>query len=144
MKCPKCKNIDTKVVDSRIVEQWQIVRRRRECEFCSYRFTTFERIGVTELMVIKRDQKKELYDKSKLKKAIMLAFAKRNISMEDIDLLISNLEVDRLMQGNEIQSTQIGDDILEAIKQLDPVAYVRFASVYKSFDSFEDFKYFIE
>lgn len=95
-------------------------------------------------MVIKRDQKKELYDKSKLKKAIMLAFAKRNISMEDIDLLISNLEVDRLMQGNEIQSTQIGDDILEAIKQLDPVAYVRFASVYKSFDSFEDFKHFIE
>lgn len=144
MKCPKCKNMDSKVIDSRIVDQGQVVRRRRECEFCGYRFTTFERIGVTELMVVKRDGGKELYDKSKLKKAIMLAFAKRNIALEDIDLLISNLEVEWLSRGNEIQSTEIGSDVLDAIRQLDAVAYVRFASVYKSFESLEDFQEFIK
>lgn len=107
MRCPKCKNMDSKVVDSRIIEEGTIIRRRRECERCSYRFTTFERIGLTELMVIKKDGTKELYDRTKLRKAILLAFAKRPFNPETIDSLLNNLEISRQNHGAEIESKQI-------------------------------------
>lgn len=132
--------MDSKVVDSRMIEEGQVVRRRRECEFCSYRFTTFERVGVVELIVVKKDWTKEMYDRTKLKRAVMLAFAKRAIHPEEIDKLISSLEIKWQAESPEISSKQIWSDILAALKEVDPVVYVRFASVYQDFDSFEDFK----
>lgn len=143
MKCAKCKNMDTKVVDSRIIDNWQTIRRRRECEFCWYRFTTFERMWITDLMVIKKDGSKEMYDHSKLKKAILLAFAKTNFTNEEIENLLNTLEIKRQSQWPEIQSSMIWDDVLELLKEDYPVPYVRFFSVYKSFDSLDDFKQLI-
>lgn len=139
MKCPKCGNSDTKVIDSRVIEDNQAIRRRRECEYCSYRFSTFERKWWLELTVIKKDGSRELYDKSKIKKALILAFAKRQISSDKIDTIISQLEGDRSKKKDEISSSEIGDDILALLKTIDPVAYVRFASVYKNFDTLDDF-----
>jgi len=144
MKCPKCQNMETKVVDSRVVDDGQTIKRRRECEFCGTRFTTFERKSYTELVVIKKDGKKEVYDRWKLKRALLLAFAKREFSNEKIEKILNDLENKWTVDGNEITSTQIGDDVLDALKESDPVVYVRFASVYKSFDSLEDFKTFID
>ena len=132
MKCPKCQNMDSKVVDSRMIEDGQVVRRRRECEFCTHRFTTFERIGIVELIVVKKDGTKEMYDR-----------AKRPIHPEEIDKLISSLEIKWQAESPEISSKQIWSDILASLKDIDPVVYVRFASVYQDFDSFEDFKRFI-
>lgn len=132
--------MDTKVIDSRTVENGQTIRRRRECEFCENRFTTFERRGTTELLVIKKDGTKEMYDRQKLKRALLLAFAKRNIDKEQLENIINNLESQRSIDGNEVSSIQIGDDILTTLKEADPVAYVRFASVYRSFNNLDDFK----
>ena len=140
MKCPKCQNMDTKVIDSRVVEDGETIRRRRECEFCNHRFTTFERKGFTELLVIKRDGTKELYNRQKLKKALMLAFAKRNISSESLDTLVNNLELQWSAEHTEITSKQIGEDVMQVLKEIDPVVYVRFASVYRSFESLDDFQ----
>lgn len=144
MKCPKCQNLETKVIDSRVIDDWQTIRRRRECEFCNNRFTTFERREFTDLTVVKKDGKKELYDRQKIKRALMLSLAKREYDSEKIEEILNNLESQRTSEWDEISSQKIWDDILEALKELDPVAYIRFASVYKSFDNLEDFKKFIE
>lgn len=136
--------MDSKVVDSRMIEEGGVIRRRRECERCGHRYTTFERIGNVELVVIKKDWTKEMYDRAKLKKAVMLAFAKRSVQPDVIDALISNLEVKWQSEGSEVLSTKIWEDILASLREIDPVVYVRFASVYQSFNSFEDFKQFIE
>lgn len=143
MKCAKCQSLDTKVVDSRIVDNGQTIRRRRECEVCGYRFTTFERVWMTELMVIKKDWSKEMYDRSKLKKAILLAFAKTDFTNEEIENLLNSLEIKRLSEWSEILSSMIWDDVLELLKDKYPVPYVRFSSVYKSFASLDDFKQLI-
>ena len=143
MRCGKCNNSDTKVVDSRIVDNWQTIRRRRECEVCGYRFTTFERVGMTELMVIKKDWSKEMYDRSKLKKAILLAFAKTDFTNEEIENLLNTLEIKWRSEWSEIQSSVIWDDVLELLKDKYPVPYVRFSSVYKSFSTLDDFKQLI-
>ncbi|MDR3169266.1 MAG: transcriptional regulator NrdR [Candidatus Peribacteria bacterium] len=140
MRCGKCKNADTKVIDSRIIDNGQTIRRRRECEFCGFRFTTFERVGSTDLLVVKKDGSKEMYDRLKLKKAILLSFAKMDTKNEEIENILNILEIQRQSQGTEISSKQIGDDVLELLKQDYPVPYVRFASVYKSFENLEDFK----
>lgn len=144
MKCPKCQNLETKVIDSRVIDDWQTIRRRRECEFCNNRFTTFERREFTDLTVVKKDGKKELYDRQKIKRALMLSLAKREYDSEKIEEILNNLESQRTSEWDEISSQKIGDDILEVLKELDIVAYIRFASVYKSFDNLEDFKKFIE
>ncbi len=144
MKCPKCWNLETKVVDSRVIDDWQTIRRRRECEFCNNRFTTFERREFTDLTVVKKDGKKELYDRQKIKRALMLSLAKREYDSEKIEEILNNLESQRTSEWDEISSQKIWDDILEVLKKLDPVAYIRFASVYKSFDNLEDFKKFID
>lgn len=145
MRCGKCKNADTKVIDSRIIDNGQTIRRRRECEFCGFRFTTFERVGITDLMIIKKDNTKEMYDRLKLKRAIMLAFAKMDMAAnEKVEEMLNTLESKWQIQGNEISSRQIGDDVLAMLKEDFPVAYVRFASVYKSFTGLEDFKKLIE
>ena len=140
MRCPKCKNMDTKVIDSRTIEEWQTIKRRRECEFCNNRFTTFERRGTTELLVIKKDGTKEMYERQKIKKALLLAFAKRDIDKTIIENIINDLEYKRSSDNTEISSKQIWDDILIALKTTDPIAYVRFASVYRAFDNLDDFK----
>ncbi len=144
MKCPKCQNLETKVIDSRVIDDWQTIRRRRECEFCNNRFTTFERREFTDLTVVKKDGKKELYDRQKIKRALMLSLAKRDYDSEKIEEVLNNLENQRTSEWDEISSQKIWDDILNALKDFDPVAYIRFASVYKSFDNLEDFKKFIE
>lgn len=140
MKCPTCGNADTKVVDSRVVEGGYAIRRRRECEYCEERFTTFERRGNTDLIVIKKDGTKELYDRMKIKKAFLLAFAKREISNESMEEMINQLEMQWTKHGAEIESAMIGKDIVTLLKEKDPVAYVRFASVYLSFNTLDDFK----
>lgn len=144
MKCPKCNNMDTKVIDSRTIEWWQTIKRRRECEFCWNRFTTFERRWTTELIVIKKDGTKEMYDRQKLKKALLLSFAKREINQEELEWILNNLETQRSSEWNEVSSIKIGEDILKALKTMDIVAYIRFASVYKSFNNMEDFKKFVD
>jgi transcriptional repressor NrdR len=131
------------VIDSRIIDNGQTIRRRRECEFCGFRFTTFERVGITDLLVIKKDGSKEMYDRLKLKRAILLSFAKTDSKNEEIENMLNILEIKRQSQGNEITSQQIGDDVLDLLKQDYPVPYVRFASVYKSFEGLEDFKMLI-
>lgn len=144
MRCPKCNSMETKVIDSRTIDEWQAIRRRRECEYCSHRFTTFEKKEVTELTVIKKDWTKEMYDRQKLKKAIILSFAKRKYNSEEISNMITNLENKRSQQGTEITSKKIGTDVLSAIKDIDLVAYVRFASVYNSFETTQDFQQLLE
>ena len=145
MQCPRCHYLETKVVDSRDIDNNNTIRRRRECLQCESRFTTFERIGFTELMIVKKDGTKELYDRDKLKRSIMLACAKRTkISIEDVYNMIGNLEISWLEQGNEITSYQIGDDVMMQLKNLDFVAYMRFSSVYKKFESKEDFILLLE
>ena len=143
MKCPKCSNYDTKVLDSRVVQDWNAIRRRRECEYCEHRFTTFERRGITDLVVIKKDGSRELYDRAKITKAILSAYAKRAIAMDKLEEITSSLEVHRSAEW-EISSVQIGEDILAALKTEDPVAYIRFASVYMNFDSREDFQHLMK
>ena len=144
MKCPKCWNVETRVVDSRVIDEGRAIRRRRECESCQYRFTTFERKSFAELMVVKKDWMKELYDRQKLKKALLLAFAKRKISSDEIENIICQLEQKWLQSGSEVASEQIGVDMLLTLKEYDPVAYVRFASVYMAFDNLSDFQQIIE
>lgn len=143
MKCPKCKNLESKVIDSRLIEDWNLIKRRRECEYCQNRFNTFERRSFTELTVIKKDNTKEMYNKEKLKRAILLACVKRDISWKQVDDILYELENKRLWEWQEIQSTEIGEDVLKKLKSIDEVAYVRFASVYKSFSSSSDFKNFV-
>ncbi len=139
MKCPKCNNFDTKVLDSRVVQDGNAIRRRRECEYCEHRFTTFERRGITDLVVIKKDGTRELYDRTKITKALLLAYAKRNVSMATLDEITSGLEIQRSSDW-EITSDKIGSDILAALRNEDPVAYIRFGSVYMNFNSLEDFQ----
>ncbi len=139
MKCPKCNNFDTKVLDSRVVQDGNAIRRRRECEYCEHRFTTFERRGITDLVVIKKDGSRELYDRTKITKALLLAYAKRNISMATLEEMTAALEVQWSAEW-EIQSDKIGADILASLRHEDPVAYIRFASVYMNFNSLEDFQ----
>ncbi len=107
MKCLQCGNHETKVVDSRTTEDNLAIRRRRECEYCSNRFTTFERIDLSDFMVIKKDGSKEYYDRSKLKRNILLSCAKRQIPLEKIDEMLTHLETERYSRGKEISSRQI-------------------------------------
>ena len=126
--------METKVVDSRPIEEGKSIRRRRECEYCKTRFTTFERVGITELLVVKWNWTKEVYDKTKVERALMLAFAKRQISSEVLDEIMSELEINWSGIWKEIDSRKIWEDILEILKKYDLVAYIRFASVYKKFE----------
>ncbi len=143
MKCPKCGDMDSKVIDSRMIDNGRWIRRRRECEYCQYRFTTFEKVGITYLFILKKDGSKQIYDKDKLANSITLAFAKRNISMEKIDEIISELEL-KWSGLKELKSSTLWEDVLKMLKKYDIVAYIRFASVYKQFDSLEDFENIIK
>ena len=140
MLCPKCSSADTAVIDSRTAEDGRAVRRRRECDACKHRFTTFERQELTSLIVVKRDGTREPYARTKLERGMWLACTKRPITKEQIDALLSKLEDSWAAKGPEVESGTIGDDVMRELKKLDQVAYIRFASVHREFKDVEEFK----
>ncbi|MDD5376845.1 MAG: transcriptional regulator NrdR [Candidatus Gracilibacteria bacterium] len=144
MRCPKCKNLDTKVIDSRMTEDGQSIRRRRECEKCEARFTTFERLEFINFLVTKSDGEKELYDRTKVQRSILMAFNKRSMDHNQIEQVINELENEWASNKKGITSKRIGKDILHRLKDIDDVAYIRFASVYHNFDTAQDFVNFIK
>lgn len=140
MKCPYCTNLDTKVVDSRLTDANDSVRRRRECEKCSKRFTTYERIEIKPIAVIKKDNTREPFDRNKILSGLIRACIKRDISVETLKILVDDIENEiHDMPGNEINSSELGNLVLKRLKNLDKVAYIRFASVYKQFDNIRQF-----
>ncbi|PIR48985.1 transcriptional regulator NrdR [Candidatus Peregrinibacteria bacterium CG10_big_fil_rev_8_21_14_0_10_55_24] len=140
MHCPRCKSQETSVVDSRLAEDGRAVRRRRECVKCAHRFTTFERQELSSLIVIKRDGMREPYSRSKLERGIWLACTKRPITQEQVDDLLTKLEEKWAANKKEVSSSTIGTDVMKALKSLDQVAYIRFASVHREFKDLEEFK----
>lgn len=140
MKCPKCKFDDTKVVDSRETNDGSEIRRRRECDKCNFRFTTFEQIETANFLVIKKDGSREPYSRDKVEKGIWQACGKRPVTDEQVSKIIDVLEAKWIGMGKEISSKTIGEDVMEALKSLDEVAYIRFASVYRHFKDLESFK----
>jgi transcriptional repressor NrdR len=132
MKCPHCGYSDSKVLDSRDVDDG--VRRRRQCLSCDTRFTTYERVQRTGLFVIKKDKRRELFDKGKLLSGIRKAFEKRPVAANTIDKIADDIETELYKQGRqEVQSEIIGDMVMTRLKQIDQIAYIRFASVYRDF-----------
>jgi transcriptional repressor NrdR len=144
MRCPFCGNIDTQVKDSRPAEDHVAIRRRRFCPACGGRFTTYERVQLRDLIVIKSSGKREDFDRSKLERSIRIAMQKRPIDPERIDQMISGI-VRRLesLGDTDIQSKQIGEIVMESLARIDTVAYVRFASVYRSFEDVDEFRQLI-
>lgn len=140
MNCPKCKTAETKVVDSRVTEGGRVIRRRRECEKCESRFTTFERAAMGNLMVKKKDGTYEIYSRNKLEQGIWIACGKRPVTKEQIDEMINDLEEKWATNKKTVASQTIGNDVIEALKKLDHIAYIRFASVYRSFKDVDEFK----
>jgi transcriptional repressor NrdR len=140
MKCPFCGHTENKVIDSRISKDGKAVRRRRECLGCAKRFTTYEYVEDVLPMVVKKDGRREQYDRQKILNGIKKACEKRPISMESIDKLVENVEqACQEMQMEEISSTLIGEKIMNELKAFDGVAYVRFASVYRQFRDVGEF-----
>ncbi|MBI5229062.1 transcriptional repressor NrdR [Candidatus Micrarchaeota archaeon] len=141
MKCPYCSFPETRVLDSRETEDLEATRRRRECEKCGKRFTTYERIEEVELIVIKRDGRREKFSREKLKNGIMKACEKRPVGVEKIEGLVDEIEMElRNMNSTEIASSVIGEMVMKRLKRLDEVAYIRFASVYRAFADAESFE----
>jgi transcriptional repressor NrdR len=140
MICPKCKQDDTRVLDSRETNEKKEIRRRRECIACQYRFTTFERVELANFLVIKKDQSRESYNRQKLAGGIWKACEKRPVTQEKVDNMLDQLEEKWASSGKEISSKQIGEDVMNALKELDEVSYIRFASVYRQFKDIETFK----
>ena len=144
MRCPFCSNQDSQVKDSRPTEDNTAIRRRRICDQCGSRFTTFERIQLRDLIVIKSNEQKESFDRDKMFRSISLALRKRNISQETIEKIINAIVRKLENSGDtEIKANIIGEYIMEALSHLDQVAYVRFASVYKNFREVKDFEDFL-
>lgn len=141
MNCPFCNNTETKVVDSRETNEGKITRRRRECLKCEARFSTYEEVELLRLTVIKKDGTKTEYDKNKIETGIRKALEKRPVSEEKIAKLMGDIEYEiSSLEKTEVSTREIGKIVLKKLKELDEVAYVRFASVYKSFGSIESFK----
>lgn len=140
MRCPKCASTLDKVVDSRISKDGSSIRRRRECIDCGHRYSTTEQILRENLYVIKRDGRRENFDKVKIVNSLRRACQKRPVDAEQINILVEDM-IDQLENefGMEIPSTAVGDKVLENLKNIDPIAYIRFASVYKDFRNLEEF-----
>ena len=141
MRCPFCGNVDTAVKDSRPSEDNTSIRRRRQCPECSGRFTTFERVQLRELTVIKSNGTREPFDRDKLAKSLIIALHKRPVDSERIERIVSGI-VRRLEHGGEadIPTREIGEMVMEALSELDQVAFVRFASVYRNFEEAREFQ----
>lgn len=140
MICPKCQNKNTRVLDSRVTDGQKAIRRRRECEKCKHRFTTFERIETNTFVVVKRDGTRENYDRDKIIKGIWKSCEKRKVTEEQVTKMITKLEEEWSKVGKEVPSKLLGEGVMEALKALDEVAYIRFASVYRQFRDIESFK----
>lgn len=145
MKCPFCGNADTQVVETRVSEDGDFIRRRRQCAQCEKRFTTYERPDVTFPAVVKKDGRRIDYERAKLQASFNLALRKRPVSTEQIDSAVERIEEKLLNLGvREIASARIGELVMRELKKLDKVAYVRFASVYRSFEDIDEFKTLVD
>jgi len=141
MKCPFCAAVDSQVLESRVVEEGQAIRRRRECIECGKRFTTFEKVRETVLWVIKKSGRREPFDREKVKRGILRAIEKRPVSLELVDNIANEVEREMLRKGaEEIPSMVIGNAVLKRLKKIDKVAWLRFASVYLEFEDMSDFE----
>ncbi len=140
MRCPFCENLDTRVIDSRPTEEGHAIRRRRECDSCSKRFTTYEKVEEMIFMVIKKDGSREAFDRNKVMNGIIKACEKRPVPIADIEKIVDDIErgLNNMME-KEVESKLIGEVIMEHLKDLDEVAYVRFASVYRQFKDVNTF-----
>ena len=140
MRCPYCSSDNTRVIDSRPAEDNFSIRRRRHCDDCSKRFTTYEKVESIPLIVIKKDNNRERYERSKVEAGILRACHKRPVSVEDIDRVVEEVEVKVYSRAQkEISSAEIGEIVMNMLQELDPVAYVRFASVYREFKDVNTF-----
>lgn len=140
MKCPYCNNPNTRVIDSRPSDENNSIRRRRQCDECSRRFTTYEKIETIPLVVIKKDNNREPYDRSKIEAGVFRSCHKRPISIDQINAVIDEIETQIFnLEEKEVPSHVIGEMVMEKLKDLDPVAYVRFASVYREFKDVNTF-----
>jgi len=145
MRCPFCGHDETQVKDSRPSEDNSSIRRRRQCPACAARFTTFERVQLRELMVIKKDESRTLFDREKLVRSINISCRKRPVKQEQIELITNSIQRRLESSGEtEIPTKVIGELVMDALKELDRVAYLRFASVYKDFQETDDFRKFID
>lgn len=143
MRCPFCANDETQVKDSRPTEDSTSIRRRRQCSSCGARFTTFERVQLREVTIVKSGDRRESFDRTKLENSVSLACRKRAVSQERIDQLISGIQRQVETAGEpEVSSARIGEMVMEGLKQIDSVAYIRFASVYRDFSEARDFEEF--
>ena len=141
MHCPFCRAVDTKVIDSRLVADGNQVRRRRECLTCNERFTTYETAELVMPRIIKQNGNREPFDEEKLHTGLLKALEKRPVSLESVDEAISHIKANLRATGErEIQSRIVGEEVMRALRNLDEVAYVRFASVYKSFKDLDEFR----
>ena len=140
MRCPFCDNEDTKVMDARPIDDGKAIRRRRECEKCVKRFTTYEKVETTIIMIIKKDGSRQAFDRDKLMNGIIKACEKRPVALADIERVVDSIErgLNNMME-KEVKSTFLGELVMEQLKDLDEVAYVRFASVYRSFKDVNTF-----
>ena len=140
MKCPYCNNSDTRVIDSRPTEEENSIRRRRSCDACGKRFTTYEKIETIPLIMIKKDNNREQYDRGKIERGILRACYKRPVPATDIQKTVETIETKIFsLEEKEISSSVIGEIVMDALKDLDEVAYVRFASVYREFKDVNTF-----
>ena len=140
MKCPYCTNPDTRVIDSRPAEDGNSIRRRRSCDVCGKRFTTYEKVETIPLIILKKDNNREQYNRGKIETGILRACYKRPVSAEDIQYIVNKVETNVFSrEEKEISSSTIGEIVMEELKQLDEVAYVRFASVYREFKDVNTF-----
>jgi transcriptional repressor NrdR len=139
MKCPYCQTRDSRVIDSRELSGGESIRRRRECVVCGRRFTTYERVEIGGLVVVKKDGRRQDFDPAKLRQKIRVALTKRPVGEREIDTLVQRVEADLLAMGTpEVPSTAIGEAVLLHLKEIDKVAYIRFASVYREFADLDD------
>jgi transcriptional repressor NrdR len=143
MRCPFCAHENSQVKDSRPTEDGAAIRRRRQCESCGARFTTFERIQLRDIMVVKSENRREPFNRAKIEKSVAVACRKRGIDQERIDQLVSGIQRQIETSGeNEVHSRDIGGMVMDGLRMLDSVAYIRFASVYRDFSEARDFEEF--
>ena len=140
MYCPRCKSPETSVIDSRLTEDGRAVRRRRECAKCNHRFTTFERQELNSFIVVKRNGTREAYNREKLERSIWIACTKRPVTENQVDKMLTKLEEKWGANKKEVSSQTVGTDVMKALKRIDQVAYIRFASVHREFKDVEEFK----
>lgn len=141
MKCPFCTHLESKVLETRVSDEWDTVRRRRECLKCEKRFTTYERVEHSPIIVVKRDGRREAFDREKLKRGIQKACEGTTVTVDNIEKVVSDVERELIGgETSEVKSAEIGEKAARKLKKIDKIAYIRFASVFKRFVDVEDFE----